>query len=278
MYRKHILTLIISTMILLMFLVSTSGWSKMLIDIAISSQAGWFGQAAADREAQVIVDTVKNKVNSIEIFPPAKQGELADWVTKHTGNKQLDMLFMSGQFPATIYKPGNAEQDGSIAEDFLEDGNLIANTGDYMFYVVNGAGTNAEGGLQAMMDIPGITMWDDDTPVKVTADGEEYLPTLKDFATDRPFHLNELTGDWETEVIFAGNNGEDSTRAEPVVVHNTDDDGRLAIFYQTASQDADPRGKVISEFILNWLPTIVERKAVEPAEKLATTWGMLKSN
>ena len=265
-------------MILLMFLVSTSSWSKILVDIAISSQAGWFGQAAADREAQVIVDTVKNKVNSIEIFPVAKQADLAVWVEKNTGDKQLDMLLLCGQFPDTIYKPGNAEQDGSIAEEFLEDGNLIANTGDYMFYVVNAAGTNAAGGLQTMMDIPGIEMWDDDTPVKVTADGEKYLPTLKDFATDRPFHLNALTGDWETEVIFAGNDGEDSTRAEPVVVHNTDDDGRLAIFYQTAGQDADPRGKVISEFILNWLPTIVERKAVEPAEKLATTWGMLKSN
>jgi len=261
-----------------MFLVSTLSWGKLDMDIGISTHAGWFGQAAADREAQVIVDTVKNKVGSIEMFPIAKQDELADWAKKNTGDKQIDMLLLSGQFPATLYKPGNAKPNGSIAEEFLEDGNLIANTGDYMFYVVDGAGTNAAGGLQNMMDIPGITMWDDDTPVKVTADGKKYLPSLKDFVTDRPFHLNELTGDWETEVIFAGNDDEDSTRADPVVVRNTDDDGRLAIFYQTAGQDADPRGTIISEFILNWLPTIIGAAAVEPTEKLTMTWGKIKSN
>jgi len=35
-------------------------------------------------------------------------------------------------------------------------GNVIVNTGDYMFYVVNGAGTNGEGGIRAMMDIPAL--------------------------------------------------------------------------------------------------------------------------
>jgi hypothetical protein len=258
----------------LTLLVSTLSWSKIDIDIAISTHAGWFGQAAADREAQVIVDTVKNKVGSIKIFPIANQADLADWVKKNTGDKQIDMLLLSGQFPNTLYKPGNAEPNGSIAEKFLEDGNLIANTGDYMFYVVDGAGTNAAGGLQNMMDIPGITMWDDNTPVNVTADGKKYIPSLKDFQTDRPFHLNELTGDWKTEVTFAGSD----IRADPVVVHNTKDNGRLAIFYQTAGQDADPRGIIISEFILNWLPTIVKSRPVEPAEKLTTTWGALKSN
>ncbi len=142
MYKKYTLTLIISTMILVMFLISTLSWGKIDIDIAISTHAGWFGQTAADREAQVIVDTVKNKVGSIKIFPRAKQKELADWVKKNTGDKQIDMLLLSGQFPATIYKPGNAEPDGSIAEEFLEDGNIIANTGDYMFYVVDGGGAN----------------------------------------------------------------------------------------------------------------------------------------
>jgi len=257
-----------------MILTSASSWGKIAIDIGISTHAGWFGQAASDREAQVIVDEVKDKVSSIEVFPIARQNDLADWVKKHTGDKQIDMLLLSGQFPATLYKPGNGDADGSIAEEFLEDGNLIANTGDYMFYVVNGAGTNAAGGLQNMMDIPAITMWDDNTAVNVTADGEEYLPTLKDFQTDRPFHLDQLSDDWETEVIFAGSD----IRADPVVVHNTEDDGRLAIFYQTAGQDGDPRGAVISEFILNWLPTIAGGHAVTPSGRLTTTWGTIKSD
>ncbi len=241
------------------------------VDIAISTQAGWFGQAAADREMNEIVENVGKKVNDIKLFPAANQDELADWVENHTDTDQIDVLILCGQFPDTIYQPGNAQADGSLAEEFLEGGNMIINTGDYMFYVVNGAGTNGEGGIQNMMDLA-TTMWDDDTPVEVTDSGKKYLPTLKDFVTDRPFHLNELRDPWETEIIFAGS----EIRADPVVVHDTDTDGRLAIFYQTAGQDNDPRGEVISEFILNWLPEIAGGFAVDPGGKLGTQWGRLK--
>ena len=106
-----------------------------------------------------------------------------------------------------------------------------------------------------MMDIAGITMWDDDTAVTVTAEGRDITPTLQDYATDRPFHLNELEGDWEPELILAQNDA--GTRADPVIVVNTATGGRLGIFYQTSGQDDDPRGEVISEWINNWyLPNI----------------------
>lgn len=272
MVRKSIFY--VFSVVIIGALVSVPCWGAVKADIGISTNAGWMGQATADREAQVIVDTVKSKVNDIEVFPIAQEKNLADWVTKHTGNKQLDILILFGQFPKAIYQAGNAQPNDSIAELFLEDGNMIINTGDYMFYVVDGAGTNAEGGLKNMMDIPGITMWDDDTRVNVTDAGKKYLPTLKDYATDRPFHLNELVEPWEAEVIFAVNGA--GTRADPVVVKDTSNDGRLVIFYQTASQDTDPRGKVISEFIINWMPTIAGKIAVEPREKLSTLWGQLK--
>ena len=266
--------LVLVSVLLATVLMAAPCWGLIKVDIGISTHAGWFGQGSADREMNEVVDNVGAKVDDIKVFPVAKQDELADWVEKHTGNDQLDVLIMCGQFPASIYKPGNAEPDDSIAELFLEAGNMIINTGDYMFYVVNGAGTNAAGGLQNMMDIPAITMWDDNTAVAVTAEGKKYLPTLKDFQTDRPFHLDQLTDIWETEIIFAG----DERRADPVVVKDTDTDGRLVIFYQTSGQDADPRGEVISEFILNWLPEIVGEAAVESKGKLGALWGQLKAS
>ncbi len=82
-----------------------------------------------------------------------------------------------------------------------------------MFYVVDGGGTNAEGGLQTMMDIPDITMWDDDTPMKVTNEGKNYTPSLKDFQTDRPFHLDQLRDPWKPLLILAQNDA--GTRADP---------------------------------------------------------------
>ncbi len=243
--------------------------TSVMASIAISTQAGWFGQAAADRESQEIADNVAG----IELFTADQHADLATWVGNHTGNGAVDILILCGQFPNTIYGPGNTQADDSIAEIFLDDGNIILNTGDYMFYVVDSAGTNVEVGLQTMMDIEGITMWDDDTAVVVTADGSSLTPSLVDFATDRPFHLDELGDDWEVEVSLAQN--DEGTRADPVIVKNKNTGGRLGIFYQTASQDDDPRGEVISEFLNNWYPTV--GTAVESTGKMASTWAEIKS-
>jgi hypothetical protein len=226
----------------------------MAVDIAISTQAGWFGQTAADREAQEIADNVTGA--SVQLFTSTQHAALAAWVTAHTGDGKSDLLILCGQFPDTIYPAGNTKPDGSIAELFLDDGNCIVNTGDWIFYVVNGAGTNAAGGLQNMMDIPGVTVaGDDNMAVAVTADAQLYTPSLLNFATDRPFHLDTLANNWEAELILAQNAA--GTRADPVIVVNSVTGGRIGIFYQTASQDNDPRGEVISEWINNWyLPNV----------------------
>ena len=264
---------------ILVFVVAFAfGATAMAADIAISTQANWWGQAAADREMQEIANNVTTV--SVEQFTATDQDALADWVKEHTGDGVSDLLILCGQFPATIYDPGNGQADDSLAELFLDDGNTIINTGDYMFYVVDSAGTNAAGGLQTMMDIAGITMWDDDTSVSVTAEGQEFTPTLVDYATDRPFHLDELEGDWVAELILAQNTA--GTRADPVIVLNTATGGRLGIFYQTNSQDNDPRGEVMSEWINNWwIPNVAVANplARSPDPKdgalLGQTWGTL---
>ncbi|MHC4570122.1 MAG: hypothetical protein ACYTE3_30735, partial [Planctomycetota bacterium] len=233
--------------VLVAFAFSTAA---MAGDIAISTQAGWFGQAAADREMQEIADNVT--AVPVEQFTADDQAALADWVVAHTGDGVADLLILCGQFPDSIYPGGNAQPDGSLAELFLDDGNIIVNTGDYLFYVNNAGANNASDGLYNMMDIT-VDMWDDNTPVVVTADGLDITPSLVDFQTDRPFHLDQLQGAWYPELILAQNAA--GTRADAVIVSNAETGGRLGIFYQTAGQDDDPRGEVISEWINNWYLT-----------------------
>jgi hypothetical protein len=100
-----------------------------------------------------------------------------------------------------------------------------------------------------------MEMWDDDTPVTVTADGQQYTPSLVNFSTDRAIHFNSLAGDWYAELVLAL--AADGNRADPVILRNSSTGGRIGIFFQTSSQDNDPRGEVISEWINNWyLPTV----------------------
>ncbi len=225
-------------------------------DVAISTEISWIGQAAADREAQEIADNVTG--GDVQIFPTAQGAELATWVQDHTNDGVPDILILFGRFPTSIYPGANAQPDGSIAENFLDDGdgNCIVNTADWMFYVSNG-GNNGAAGLQNMMDAPAATMDGAGENIQqiITADGQLYTPSLTALQTDRPFHLDTLTADWEVELLLA----QDSTGnlVDPVIVHNTVTNGRIGIFYQTAGQDNDPRGEVMSEWINNWFMKFV---------------------
>ena len=83
-------------------------------------------------------------------------------------------------------------------------------------------------------------------------------PTLKDYATDRPFHVDQLEDDWEVEIAFATETGKSSgmNRCDPCIIRNTKTDARLIQVYQTNGQD-DPKGKVLSEIILNYYLEVI---------------------
>ena len=225
--------------------------AAMASDIAISTQGGWMSQSHADAESQEIVDNVEGI--SIEVFTPADGAALADWVAEHTGDGAPDLLVMFGIFPASIYPAGNAQPDGSLAELFLDDGNVIINTGDYIFYV-GSAGNNDEPGLENMMDIDHIAMWGDDTFATMftpTNDGTLYTPSLTTLPSNRPWFPSQLANDWEVELVLAQTS--DGTQVHPAIMHNTVTGGRLGVFFQCSlDTDTQLRGEVISEWINNW--------------------------
>jgi hypothetical protein len=217
-------------------------------DIAVSSHAGWFDQGPADRESQEIVDNVT--AVAVQVFPQDQQDALADWVVAHTGNGQVDLLVLMGRLPASIYPAGNASPDGSKAELFLDDGNIIVNTGDYCFYVTSAGSNNGDSGLKNMMDA-NYDMWEWDNPDHtVTADGAAICPSLTNFYSPRPFHLGQIQAPWFPELILSQNAA--GNTADPVIMANTATGGRVGIFYQTAGKNDEPRGEVISEWINNW--------------------------
>lgn len=243
----------------------------MKVDIAMyTDQTWWINKNTADRVAQEIKKAVENRVKSIDFV---SEENLPNWIKQNMGDGEIDIIFLFGDFPHSIYPSGNIQPDGSPAELFLEDGNMFLNTGDYIFW--GGVqGRNDHGGLQNMLDSPQLfidlinpeTGW---APMSVTPLGRQYLPSLEGFQSARQFPINRMSNEWEVEASFADDGG---TRADPVVVRHKENDGRVAIFYQVENDDL-PRAEVISEFILNWLPTVtgafvaVENKLANPKEQ-----------
>ena len=249
--------------------------SMAQIDIAVYTQTvQWIAQGQAQEEADIFMAAVEGQSGIGEVANLDAK-DLAAWTEDHTEENGHHLIVLYGDIPPEIYAGGNADKDGSPAEEFLDAGNTFSNSADYFFWGV--AGRNSEGGIQNMMDIPGIVQWDDDTPMEVTDEGKKLTPTLKDYATDRPFHVDQLQDAWELELAFASLTGDQNTaRCDPCIIHNTDTDGRLIQVYQTNGQK-DPKGQVLAEILLNYYLDATGELAVKPQNKLSTTWGAIKS-
>ncbi|HNU24876.1 MAG TPA: dockerin type I repeat-containing protein [Planctomycetota bacterium] len=233
--------------------------------LAVAAQAGevaiytghtaWIDKGSADRQAQICVDMLGDAGITCTWFANSSdQDAVAEWVEDKTNNGELDVLILYGFVPVTIYPPGNAQPNGSIAELFIEstDGNMILNHADYMFFVSDP--NNNDAGLVNIMDIPGIGMWPNYNEqgqevwvhMTMTPQGMAIAPSLVEIDCPRPFHIPELGGDWYVEVSLAQNGG--GTRADPIIVRDGNR-GRLAIVYQTPSDPNLPRGAVAAEMI-----------------------------
>lgn len=248
------------------------------VDIFIYTETvQWIGQAQAEEQAEILAGHLKgqNGIGELILHGPAKDVEA--WTKKHTVDKGNHIIVMFGDFPIEIYPNGKGDKKkGSVAEEFLDTGNTYSNSADYFFW--GKGGRNEKEGIQNMMDIPDIVQWDDDTPMKVTKEGKELTPTLDDYATDRPFHLDQIEKtDWELEIAFATDSGkgDGATRCDPCIVRNTKTDARLIQVYQT-NNGGDPMGDVIAEIILNYYLEAVGALDVDPQGKLPALWGDIK--
>ena len=221
----------------------------------------WMSLTDASRQSQMTKQLLVSKGIQAEIVQT--EDAVRDWMLQTTSDGNVDVLILYGALPISIYPSFNSQPDGSVAENWIEstDGNTILNHGDYFGFWAGGnqeelGDQNGVKALQALMDIPHITMWDfgleNNTPMVVTKEGKEVAPSLTNFKSDRAFHLDELTGDWFAEKVLASDTGtSQATRADPVIVRDGNR-GRVGIVYQTFNE-INPKGEVVAELIANFL-------------------------
>lgn len=261
MLSKHLIAVIFVTLVF-----SSLGLAQV-DKIAIFTEAvSWTDVAAANAAADFIINNVAS-ANDIAIYNDA---DMAGFAEANTNDGDFDIIITFGYFPVSLYTPGNADPDGSIAELFLEGGDMFLNTADWIFYVTEGGGANGADGLKNLTD-SAFDMGADGNKNTATDDGKSYTPSIPDsFEAVRVFKLDQIEADadWEVEKVF-GSNG---NNLDPVIIRNVTYGGRVAIAFQIGG--VQPRGEVISEMIDNYLAGVIT--AVEPGDKLAVTWGGIK--
>ncbi len=248
---------------------------------------GWYDASQFD-DVEKIINTTGDMFEDVQKFDDDQLDNFKTWAEARIDDGKPDIIWLNGCMPSCLYPFPNLEPDGSVAERWLDGGNMIINVGDWFAYCsYEGGGRKADNGGTGAANIldlsSGIIYSADNTQMTVTDVGEKYLPSLEDpCVTYRPVSLTQVTGDWEVAAAFATISGdEDCTAADPVVIYNTKTGGYVAIINQAAGGFGGAgwladRGQVCAEFIKNWVGERFGLLAVEPVGKLTATWGEVK--
>ena len=267
-------------LLLAVIIVFAFGTMAIASDIAFyvgTVQPGLYDKKTMTNDVEKIIKAAGALFNDIQTFDDRDLDGLGRWADANMGDGHLDIIWLNGQMPSTLYPTGNKAPNGSRAEEWLDDGNMFVNVADWFAWATHENGEkerNRDAGAANILDLPGnIIVLEPDIAMKVTAAGKKFIPSLERRSVSfRPVNLAALAAPWEAAEIFA----ESGDLVDPVVLHNTKTDGYLAIISQATLENMGDRGAMCSEFINNWVSSERHLLAVEPAGKLSTTWGSIK--
>ncbi len=241
-----------------------AGAADIAFYVGAPNNTGWYDDFTQLQDVETIIDQTGHLFNDIQQFNDGRFPEFGAWLEKNTDDGEMDILWLNGSMPSVLYPFPNLQPDGSRIEAWLDGGNMVINVGDWFGYVSYEGGwrhtNNLEWGAANILDLPpDIIRYADNTSLKVTPTGRQYLPSLEDpMITFRPVVLSAVQAPWEVAAIFASQGGTDDPFAEaladPVVIHNTETGAYVAFIDQSGGGPVTwtDRGRVCAEFIGNW--------------------------
>ncbi len=260
---------------LFLMLISCAGAYAVGIALYIGQpNDGWYSPDQMLEDADKIVAAFPGA----QAFKDDDLEGLRSWAEVRVNNGQMDIIWLNGCTPSVLYPNPNVEPDGSLAERWLDGGNMIINVADWFGYCTYETGArgvdNAAAGAENMLDLPGIIRSANGTGLDVTAAGNEYLPSIgNSITTDRPIVGSAVVAPWEIAEVFGGAAGGDM---DPAVIHNTQTGGYMAFINQSVLANSVDRAQVTIEFIGNWVVGLLGVSSVEPDGKITGTWGDIK--
>nr|NIS54341.1 hypothetical protein [Phycisphaerae bacterium]NIW96170.1 hypothetical protein [Phycisphaerae bacterium] len=216
----------------------------------------WYTVAAMNADVATIIAQAGHLFGDVQTFDGTQLAAFGTWIDDNTNDGELDVIWLNGTIPSVLYANPNVNPDGSRAETWLDNGNMIINVGDWFAYCTYETGVrgadNGPSGAGNILDLAnGIIVSNQSFVMQITAAGTTYLPSLNSVNIIRPTVLSQVVAPWEVAEIFAQNAA--GTLADPVVLHNTVTDGYVCFINQSnnANTIAD-RGLTSAEFLINW--------------------------
>ena len=269
------------------------GSMAMASDIAFYVGAvpgGAYPEATMNKDVKKIIQDTGALFKDVQKFADDNLNGLGQWADANMGDGELDIIWINGSTPSVLYPLENKKPDGSRAEKWLDDGNMIINVADYFSWGNFETGEKVRNKDVAAANILDLTediiVGEDDAVMKVTDTGKKFMPSLgAEVGTNRPVNIEAIAEPWEAAAIFASTKGVDDQGAgglaDPIVLHNKETDGYIAIVNQGWKNNAIDKGAACTELIKNWLVgkglITGVKTSVEPVAKLSTIWGEIKA-
>ncbi|MEN6338279.1 MAG: discoidin domain-containing protein [Phycisphaerales bacterium] len=254
--------LALASVVLLGFCSMTMG-ADIAFYVGAPNVDGWYSVAEMNKNVATIIEMTGRLFNDVQQFNDNQFADFGAWVDKNTDDGEMDILWLNGCMPSVLYPIGNTQPDGSRIEKWLDGGNMIINVGDWFGYVTYEGGArnateNGSTGAANILDLSsGIIVSADNTSLKATPTAKEFLPSLGDpVISYRPIAPSAVVAPWEVAAVFASTNGTDSaseSRADPIVIHNTETNAYVAFINQASGTWLKDRGLTCAEFITNWV-------------------------
>ena len=201
-------------LILTAIFVFAFGTMAMASDIAfyVGAVPGAYDAETMKKDVENIIQNTGALFKDVQKFADENLDGLGKWADANMGDGELDIIWTNGSTPSTLYPLENKKPDGSRAEKWLDDGNMIINLADWF------AWGNFEKGFKVrnksvaaanILDLPdNIIVGADDTVMKVTNTGKKFIPSLRNqVGSNRPVNIEAIEEPWEAAAIFASVKG-----------------------------------------------------------------------
>ncbi len=221
----------------------------------------WISWNIQEDIANALVATSQAAGSEVQVFGFNEQQELVQWMTPFLADGVRDVLVLLDYAPALVYA---GEDDGSLAEQWMENENGIVWTGQNAFneYLFEDGTSSLVGAGSYGAD----EVLDAAAPSIVYGSGKQdlgprgyALPSFQPYFTTRAVRYDQLGPEWKVGALFASDTDMDS---DAIAIEHLSN-GFYAQFY-CKQDDSLPRPAVLSEFLKGY---------VFVQKKLRTTTG-----
>ncbi len=214
----------------------------------------WIDESKQWEIATQLATELRSRGYEAEIFGHGNQEALTRWMEIYRNDGLRDYLVVLDVGPAAIY---SGQDDGSIAEDWIESGNGILWTGysPFAWYVgEDGTVDDVGAGVFAadeVLDSASSAVCNGVGVMQLLPPASD-LPDLRSFSATRAVIASKLGSGWSEVVAYADDGTSGSSRSTDAALFRNSTGGDYAQFH-VVNDSTLPRAGVIRDFLLTQL-------------------------